>query len=75
MSDPYQRVEECAYETCYCDGPCEDTLWYWNINGDLVLAPHPNGTCYCGKKRENCPNFETYGYDCNGFKHIDHVKK
>jgi hypothetical protein len=27
--------------------------------------------CYCGRDRDQCPNFQNYGYDCMGFRPND----
>ena len=55
------------YGSCFCDD-CDSYSWYYVKNGVYKLAPRPDGRCYCGYMRENCPNFQAYGKDCQGFK-------
>ena len=51
----------------------EDKIITNNITDDvLVLAPRPNGKCYCGHLRKDCSNFQVYGFDCNKFGKNEH---
>ena len=85
----YKPSRECremtieGYCCCRLRGPrrksCIYDNYYWAKNGELllpvILAPQPNGECYCGRQRDQCLNFIKYGKDCQGFKGVDHFRK
>jgi hypothetical protein len=81
------KVNECSFLNsdgyCLCSDGCSYTSWFWaKEQGDnepklvipIRLAPRPNGKCYCGAMRKDCPNFQAYGFDCQGFTNTDHFK-
>lgn len=57
---------------CFCKNKCdcEQTYLMKNSIGDKVLAPRFDGRCYCGRIREECPNYKAYGTDCQGFGQV-----
>ena len=68
--DPYHEVEECIRcfrgETSYFWADTKGNLLLLR-DGSVILAPRPDGKCYCGETREDCGNFSVYGKDCQGF--------
>jgi hypothetical protein len=58
----------CCGEICCCDDYDNYRTCFYTKGG--ILAPRPDGKCYCGDIRENCINYITYGTDCNGFGNI-----
>lgn len=64
--------EECSFGTgCACEDYCKKQSFFTtDSTGEESLAPRLDGKCYCGRKRENCPNYITYGTDCQGFGRV-----
>ena len=80
--DPYHDADDCP--NCMDADDCPNCMdaeksYFWadekgellRIGGRPILAPRPDGKCYCGVIREKCGNFVTYGEDCQGFKSTD----
>lgn len=64
--------EACSFGSCcFCEKGCDETSYYiTNFIGEEELAPRPDGKCYCGIKRERCPNYIAHGRDCQGFGRV-----
>lgn len=42
---------------------------YHYVVGEFSFyCARPDGKCYCGRDRKDCPNFQQYGEDCQGFR-------
>ena len=57
---------------CICEEKCDTFTYFKKVKSKYVLAPRPDGKCYCGgtkikNGKKNCKNLEYYGYDCQGF--------
>ena len=63
--------KDCSFgANCFCEDECVKKTYYTNTRHGQTLAPRPNGNCYCGRIREQCPNYIAYGTDCQGFGNV-----
>ena len=44
--------------------------YYYQVGDYTFYCARPDGKCYCGQDRKDCPNFQHYGNDCQGFSSI-----
>lgn len=64
--------KKCSFGSdCFCERFCRKTSYFTRDKyRNEILVPRPDGKCYCGLMREDCPNFLKYGRDCQGFDRV-----
>ena len=58
----YEDSQQDNYEPRYS--------YHYHVGDYSFYCARPDGNCYCGRDRKDCPNFQHYNKDCQGFSSI-----